>query len=143
MKYWDSSAFISLLLEEPRSPHIRSLMKEDPWAITWWGTPLECLSALWRRKREVQLPQEEMALLLTRLEKLTSEIDFVEPTSVLRERAGRLLALHPLRTGDALQLAAALLWAEEGTKGVDIISLDGRLREASLAEGFTVLPLTL
>jgi hypothetical protein len=45
-----------------------------------------------------------------------------------------------LRTGDALQLAAALLWSE-GNAG-DIVCLDTSLRDAAEREGFRVLPAT-
>ena len=37
----------------------------------------------------------------------------VQPVSLVRERAVRVLALHDLRAADALQLAAALVCAEE------------------------------
>ena len=36
---------------------------------------------------------------------------------MVRRRAGRLVAAHPLRAADALQLAAALVWCEEQPAG--------------------------
>ena len=36
----------------------------------------------------------------------------VLPAEAVREQAARLLRLHPLRAADALQLAAALVWAD-------------------------------
>jgi hypothetical protein len=47
---------------------------------------------------------------------------------------------HPLRAADTLQLAAALIWAEETPQGLEIVCLDQNLREAALKEGFTLLP---
>jgi predicted nucleic acid-binding protein len=64
----------------------------------------------------------------------------IQPGEVLRERALRLLASHNLRAADALQLAAALVWAEERPAGRIFICLDARLREAARLDGFTVLP---
>ena len=64
----------------------------------------------------------------------------IEPGGALRERALRLLASHNLRAADALQLAAALVWAEERPAGRIFICLDARLREAARLDGFTVLP---
>ena len=55
-------------------------------------------------------------------------------------RAARLLAVHPLRAADALQLAAALLWCEEQPHAEGFVSLDVKLREAAFKEGFTVRP---
>ncbi len=67
----------------------------------------------------------------------------VQPVPLVRERAVRLLALHDLRAAAALQLAAALVWAEEQPAGRVFVCLDARLREAAWREGFTVLPETL
>jgi predicted nucleic acid-binding protein len=64
----------------------------------------------------------------------------IQPGEVLRERALRLLASHNLRAADALQLAAALVWAEERPAGRRFICLDAHLREAARLDGFTVLP---
>jgi hypothetical protein len=56
----------------------------------------------------------------------------------VRLRAERLLSIHPLRTTDALQLASALIWAQESPRGLDFVCLDQNLREAALKEGFSV-----
>jgi uncharacterized protein len=58
----------------------------------------------------------------------------------VRARAERLLAVHGLRAGDALQLAAALLWSRGETGAHTVVALDDRLRGAALREGFVVLP---
>jgi hypothetical protein len=57
----------------------------------------------------------------------------------VRRRAGRLLAVHPIRASDALQLGAALVSAAE-EKGVGFVCLDDRLRVSASKEGFRVLP---
>lgn len=141
MRYWDSSALIPLLVEEPRSPELREILKSDPSLISWWGTPIECFSALWRRKRESLFTEKDFQEILERLGKLTQEIDLVAPTTALRERTLRLISLHPLRSANALQLAAALRWSQEQTRGVSLVCIDERLCQAALAEGFSVLPL--
>jgi predicted nucleic acid-binding protein len=66
--------------------------------------------------------------------------DTVSPTDEVRRRAARLVAVHPLRAADALQLAAALLWCEEQPHNEVFVSLDGRLRDAARNEGFDVRP---
>ena len=59
---------------------------------------------------------------------------------LVRHRAERLLALHPLRAGDALQLSAALVACEERPEGELLVCLDARLREAAAREGFHLVP---
>jgi predicted nucleic acid-binding protein len=61
----------------------------------------------------------------------------VEPVKSL---AARLLRLHPLRAFDALQLAAALHWAEGHPQERALHTLDGRLALAAEREGFVVPP---
>jgi hypothetical protein len=51
----------------------------------------------------------------------------------------RFARLHGLRAGDAVQLAAAVSWAQRGPRGLEFVCLDRKLREAALIEGFTVL----
>jgi hypothetical protein len=55
-------------------------------------------------------------------------------------KALRLLGVHPLRAADALQLAAALILVRDNPAGRELVSLDERLRESALLEGFRVLP---
>lgn len=64
----------------------------------------------------------------------------VLPGDGLKDKAGRLLLNHPLRAADALQLAAALTWAEKSAKDHELVCFDLRLRDAARKEGFTLLP---
>jgi uncharacterized protein len=67
-------------------------------------------------------------------------VDEVTPSEDVRERAERLLGVHALRAADALQLAAALIWARERPARLEFVCLDGRLRGIAWREGFAVLP---
>ena len=138
--FWDSSAFVPLLLPEPRSSEMTTLLKANGEVTMWWGSPVECLSAIYRRHREAAIPPAQLSEALNRLEVLVQDADAVLPSEELRRRAGRILAVHPLRAGDALQLGAALIWCEEETVNESFVCLDGRLREAARREGFTVVP---
>lgn len=108
--------------------------------VAWWGTPVECASAIWRLKRADLLSDVKVNQVRERADLLLDEIDLIAPSRLLRERALRLLALHPLRAGDALQLASALRWAQDQTRGIGFVCLDDRLQNAASAEGFTVFP---
>ncbi len=57
--------------------------------------------------------------------------------ALVNGRAERLLAVHPLRAADALQLAAALVVCEERPVGQRFVCLDANLASAARREGFT------
>ena len=138
--FWDSSALVPLLLPEDRSVALTALLAADKESTIWWATPLECQSAIQRRHREMPLPHPVMTLATERLRALVELVDTVSPTDDVRRRAARLVAVHPLRAADALQLAAALIWCEEQPHGERFVCLDGRLRDAARAEGFELEP---
>ncbi|CAI4032284.1 Type II toxin-antitoxin system VapC family toxin [Nitrospira tepida] len=140
MKFWDASALIPLCLHERHSSALKRLAQEDEALVAWWGSPVECLSAFARLRREATLSEveeEQAGLILRTIQRTWTE---VEPANVVREQASRVLRLHPLRAADALQLAAALVWSQGDPLQREFICLDQRLREAARREGFTVLP---
>jgi len=67
----------------------------------------------------------------------------VTPLEAVRTRAMRLLSAHPLRTADAMQLAASLIWCEEQPASETFVCLEHRLRDAARREGFALLPTDL
>ena len=138
--FWDTSALIPLVLPEVRSSPLTEAAAADREVTIWWGTPVECLSATYRRHREQPLPAALLDAALARLRALVEDVDAVAPTDDVRRRAGRLVAAHPLRAADALQLAAALVWCEEQPAGERVVCLDERLRDAARREGFTLVP---
>ncbi len=138
--FWDSSAVVPQLVPEDASSVVTALLRSDPAVVLWWASPVECQSAIYRRYRDGALPEPSLTGALTRLQTLVLYVDFIVPSNRVRERAGRVLAAHPLRAGDALQLAAALVWCEEAPQGDSFVCLDDRLREAARREGFTILP---
>jgi uncharacterized protein len=140
VRFWESSALIPLLLQEPTSARLQDLLRRDPAVAVWWGTPVECASALARRQRDGALARSEVRQAQGALDDLRAGALEIEPTEEVRSRAMRLLAVHRLRAGDALQLAAALIWSQERVRGVGFVCLDDRLRGAAAREGFQVLP---
>lgn len=138
--FWDSSGIVPMLVPEARSAAMVALLEAEPVLVAWWATPVECQSAVYRRQREGGVPRAIVEQALQRLRGLVEDADFVAPSSRLRDRAGRLLASHPLRAADALQLAAALVWCDDRPEGEPFVCLDERLRDAALREGFALLP---
>jgi predicted nucleic acid-binding protein len=140
VKFWDSSAIIPLCLKEQKSETVKRVIEADEDIIVWWATKAECLSALSRRRREGGLDNNSELKAKAILSVLSEEWSEVQPSELVRQRAERLLAIHPMRSADAFQLAAALIWAQENPQGLEMVCLDQNLREASHKEGFTLLP---
>lgn len=138
MRFWDSSALVPLLVEEQSTAEMRAQYAKDDELVVWWGTEVECTSAITRRLHTGALASglaDDAALRLIHLATSWTEIG---PSQVLRERALSLLRTHDLRAADALQLAAAVAAAEGRPPTLTFLSLDGRLNRAARVEGFRV-----
>lgn len=140
MRFWESSALIPLLVQQPSRTRIEDLRRRDPAGALWWGTPVEVASALERLQREGVLSRSGLQEARSLFDDFHADALEIQPTEELRFRAVRLLAVHRLRAADALQLAAALIWSRERPRGMGFVSLDDRLRAAAAREGFQVLP---
>lgn len=139
MKFWDSSAVVPLLVPEAAAPIVQREFDLDPEVVVWWGTQLECVSALARREREGALPALSLVDALDRLMSLSMAWREVQPVERVRQIATRLLRVHPLRAADALQLSAAIVAAEDQPADLAILTLDKRLAKAAEREGFRVI----
>lgn len=135
MRFWDSSALVPLVLKQPRTDRARRLLEEDPEPVVWWGSAVECASAIARVYRDGHLTPREEQDARALLDALRVSWFEVQPGDGLREQALRLLRLHPLRAADALQLAAALEWAGSPVAGA-FVTFDERLRDSAQREGF-------
>jgi predicted nucleic acid-binding protein len=109
----------------------------DERITTWWGTSLECISAIARRHRE-GADAEMVAEAYRRLEDMRAGWQEVHTSENLRRTAARLLKRHPLRAGDALQLAGALVASHFEPHSVRFLTEDARLKQAADREGFAV-----
>jgi uncharacterized protein len=139
VRFWDTSAIVPLLLEQAATAAVVELLAEDPAMVVWWGTPAECASAAARLRREEVLTvaeEEQVLALLARFQEGWVE---VLPSEDVRRRAMRLLRIHSLKAADALQLAAAQLWAGDGGDA-EIVTFDERVALAARMEGFRLRP---
>ncbi len=139
MKFWDASAIVPLLVAEPTTRRLQALARRDPHMLVWWGSEVECVSALTRLERAAALDAEGAALALGRLKQLADGWHEIEPNEIVRESAMRFLRVHPLRAADALQLAAAFIAAERRPPSLQVVALDERLTNAARREGFTLV----
>ena len=141
MRFWDASAIVPLLVAEPTTRRLQALAARDPDMLVWWGSEVECVSALARLERGGALEAKGMALASHRLTQLADGWHEIEPSEIVRESATRFLRVHPLRSADALQLAAAFIAAERRPSSLEVITLDERLAEAARKEGFALVDL--
>ncbi len=139
MRFWDSSALVPLLVEEDASARVRAEYARDPDLLAWWGSPIECVSAVVRLEREGVLAAEGVVEALARLDALVRSWQEVQPVAAVRQTAVRLLRVHPLRSADALQLAAALVAAAGDPWTLGFVTFDARLAGAAQREGLAVL----
>ena len=82
---------------------------------------------------------DEVAAALAAARKLADSWHEVAPSESLRRTAERLLRVHPLRAADSLQLAAALIAANQEAQSLEFVCLDAMLAGAAQREGFTIL----
>ena len=140
MRYWDSSAIVPLLIEESFSGQVKVLLREDSEMIIWWGTPVECVSALCRKEREGVLKPQGLVESFNRLQVLQETWSEIEAHPQLRQLAQRLLRVHALQAADSLQLAAALVASDRDPSRMELVCYDQQLRTIAAKEGFVVLP---
>jgi predicted nucleic acid-binding protein len=138
VRYWDSSALLPLLVREDSSASMAAALRQDPAIVTWWGTRVECVSAIARLERDRMLSQAELRTALAKLEASAREWTEVPAIDEVRMQATRLLRVHRLRAADALQLAAAIVASDYAPRTLAVVTLDARMGEAAEVEGFRV-----
>ncbi len=138
MIFWDTSAIVPLIVEEPETSGALARLREDPTMVVWWGSLVEGMSAIERLAREGVLQADERAEATARLKEFAGAWHEIVPVDDVRDHARRLLARHPLTAADALQLGAALTWADARPAGHRFRTHDHRLASAARGEGFEV-----
>ena len=139
MRFWDSSALVGLLVDERSTSALRRELDSDPDQTVWCLSPVEIASALARRLREgfASAQEDRFRSEWRELADYWREVASIE---TVRARAFRLLNVHALRAGDALQLGSALIACEDRPDTLPFVCLDDRLRDAARREGFPVIP---
>lgn len=139
MKFWDTSALFVLLTVQKGSSNAAAVFRSDAEVAMWWGTPVELASAAARLRRMGEIDDAGYARILSKIGPLAQSAEEVQPTEEVRQTALRLIRVHDLRAADALQLAAALVWARHVPTGIEFVCFDTRLGVAAEKEGFKVL----
>ena len=136
--FFDSSAIIPVLLQQPFSARARQLLRKYQKPVLAWTTPIEVQSALSRLYREGYLNDKGYHTSMDRFLHIEDNRLEVLPTEKLRGLAREVLRNYDLRAADAIQLASALLWCNEKPKGKPFLTFDARLADAAAKAGFVV-----
>ena len=134
--YWDASALVPLVVREATTELYTKIAKQTQ-IVTWWGSYLECTSAIARLARRGSA-QAQVAESYRMLELLAGEWREIGSSEKLRRAAARTLKTHVLRTSDALQLGAAIIASGFEPHTARFVAEDKHLRQAADREGFMV-----
>lgn len=137
--FWDTSGIVPLCCFQATSQTLRNLRRKYE-VVAWWVSSVEGQSALKRLLEEKQISQSAYDEAAKRLEIQSETWREILPTEKVRELAFKIIKVENLRTLDALQIAAALVWCFEKPKGRVFVCCDDKLSEAARKIGFTVLP---
>jgi hypothetical protein len=127
-----------LLIEQHQSERVDRWFAEDGQLALWTLTPVEITSALWRQVRAGLLNEGSALNAEARSHELMAFAHVVVDIEMSKALAQRLLRVHALRAGDALQLGAALVWSNGRPEGRIVHTLDERLALAARLEGFEI-----
>ena len=134
--YFDTSAFIPLIIDEPSSGTRERLWNEAARAVSVRLLHVEARSALARAQRLGRLTHRGLASAVALLDDLNAQVDHIEITERLVRIAGDLAEEQHLRGYDAVHLAAARTVAD-----ADTVFASGDHELAAAANlGLTVVP---
>jgi len=122
--YFDTSAFVPLLVEQNTSFQCRFLWRTADIVVSSRLLPLEATSALYQAYRMRRIEMGRLGRALDRVDALWEECFPVEIDDALVTRARQCTQAVPLRADDAAHCAAGLLIADEP----DAVLISGDLK---------------
>ena len=137
--FWDTSAIIPLCYLQNASSAARKFRRRFKSHMIWWGTRVEVHSGLARLRRLNEIDEPSVRKAISKWETFESEANVIRPVEYVIDIATTLPALYDLRSQDAFQLAAALVWCSERPRNRPFICADLRLIEAASDAGFDAI----
>jgi predicted nucleic acid-binding protein len=137
--YAESSAILAWLLDEASGSDIRQILRESEAIITSDLTLIECDRVLLRAAALGELTEAEAADRRAHLMTASSHWHVLRISPEVVERARQPFPGEPIRTLDALHLASTLV-ARGTLPGLELLSLDERIRRAAARLGLPVRP---
>jgi len=139
MLYFDASALVKCYAREPESAAVERLLGSAAGATSRLSA-VEVTSALTRRARSGACSPRDLHRMLRSFDDDLARLSIVELSEEVVARARVLLKQHPLRAGDAIQLASCLCLREGIHAEVRFMAFDERLSKAARAEGLLLDP---
>jgi predicted nucleic acid-binding protein len=137
--YAESSAVLAWLLGEDTAPRIRQLLSRAELVIASDLTLLECDRVLIRAVALGEIDEVAAADRRAHLNAAAARWHVLRLSVEIIDRARQSFPAEPIRTLDAIHLASALA-ARSGVAGVELLSLDARIRRAGEQLGFRLQP---
>lgn len=135
--YFDTSAVIPLIIDEPSSESCKRLWNDATRVVSVRLLYAEARAALARAQRLGRLTRGGLASAVALLDEISSQVDHIDITDPLVRTAGALAEEQQLRGYDAVHLAAA-----QAVAGGDTVfaSGDQQLISAASRLGLIVTP---
>lgn len=137
--YAESSAVLAWLLDEDAGAEIRALLADASVIVASDLTLIESDRVLLRAAALRELSEGDAAGLRAHLVKTAAQWHVLRVSSEVVTRARRPFPSEPLRTLDAIHLATALT-ARAVLPGLEMLTMDDRVRRAAASVGLRVRP---
>lgn len=136
--YFDTSALVPLLIDEPTTVDVRRLWDDSDRVATVRIAVVETAAALAQAARAGRLSQAQHSAAKQSASYLFDRTDLVEIDEPLGHNAARLAELHALRGYDAVHLAAAMMILD---RHLVFVAGDQSLLRAAKSAGLTTAAL--
>lgn len=130
--YFDASAFLKLIIDEPGRPEVLELWQRAHRRISSLLLYAEARAGLARAHRMQRIGDRRLIAAVDDVEAYCEEADLLEVTEELSRYAGELAERHGLRAYDAVHLASVDAVADGETL---LVAADGALVRAAQAHG--------
>lgn len=137
--FWDTSALFPLCCNQLMTGAAQRIRRQMPQVVAWWGISVEIHSSIARLVREAAIDDRQKLFTKRRWNNLINGIDIIAPSTKLLGIAIDLPETYAVRSLDAFQLAAALVWCNERPRNRPFICADKRLSVAAKDVGFDVI----
>lgn len=137
--YAESSAVLAWLLGEARAGEVLESLGSADLVMASDLTLVECDRVLLRAAHLGELPEADSAARRAELQASAAHWTILRLSADIIERARQRFPTEPVRTLDALHLAAAIA-AKAASSDLAVLSLDDRIRTNARALGFAVVP---
>jgi predicted nucleic acid-binding protein len=137
--YFDTSALVKRYVRERGSAQVGSMLRRHD-LLSSAITPVEVLSALWRRKRSGDLSEENFSATLSRVQSDRSRWELIEVGETVLSRAEEIVQVTvPVRALDAIHVASLMIFHTTSSIQIPFVTGDVRQRDAATHLGLDVV----